>query len=206
MRKKLIVIYILLSSFYLTKAQKNFSDGYIITLNNDTIRGKVKDNFPLRLSGIAKKISFIDSSGVKNDYLPKEIKGYSKGDIVNYISIDIGWGKDFAKIIVDGEICLLSCKSAGYNSTFTPSGGAGGGTWSHTASSSESFFLYKKNTGSLTEVTRIGFKDLVSGYFSDYKELKEMIDNKELRYSDLEIIVEKYNKWKQKTKSNFIQE
>lgn len=202
MRKTLIVICILLSSFYLTKAQKNFTDGYIITLNNDTIRGKVKDNFPLRLSGLAKKISFIDSSGVKNDYLPKDIKGYSKGDIVNYISIDIGFGKDFAKVIVDGEISLLSCKSAGYNSTFVPSGGAGGGSWSHTASSSESFFLYRKYTGSLTEVTRIGFRDLVSGYFSDYKELKEMIDKKELRYSDLEIIVEKYNKWRQKTKTS----
>lgn len=202
MRKTLIVICILFSSFYLTKAQKNFADGYIISLNNDTIRGKVKDNFPLRLSGLAKKISFIDSSGVKNDYLPKDIKGYSKGDIVNYISIDIGFGKDFAKIIVDGEISLLSCKSVGYSSTFAPSGGAGGGSWSHTASSSESFFLYKKNTGSLTEVTRIGFRDLVSGYFSDYKELKEMIEKKELRYSDLEVIVEKYNKWRQKNKFN----
>lgn len=202
MRKTLIVICILLGSFYLTKGQKNFTDGYIITLNNDTIRGKVKDNFPLRLSGLAKKISFIDSSGVKNDYLPKDIKGYSKGDIVNYISIDIGFGKDFAKVIVDGEISLLSCKSVGYRSTFAPSGGAGGGSWSHTASSSESFFLYRKYTGSLTEVTRIGFRDLVSGYFSDYKELKEMIDKKELRYSDLEIIVEKYNKWRQKTKTS----
>lgn len=202
MKRTLIVICILFSLSFVTKAQKNFCDGYIITLNNDTIRGKVKDNFPFRLAGIVRKISFIDSSGLKKDYLPKDIKGYSKADIANYISIDIGFSKDFAKIIIYGEVSLLSYKSTGTNSTFVANGGAGGGTWSHSASSSESFFLYRKNSGSLIEVTRLGFRDLASAYFSDYKELKEMIEKKELRYSDLEIIVEKYNQWKQKSKSN----
>ncbi len=199
MRRTLSIICILVSSFFLTKAQKNFCDGYIITLKNDTIRGKVKDNFPFRLTGIVKKISFIDESGSKKDYLPKDIKGYSKANIANYVSIDIGFGKDFAKIIIDGEVSLLSYKSTINNSAFIPNGGAGGGTWSHSTSSTESFFLYRRNTGSPIEVTRLGFRDLLSAYFSDYKELKEMIEKKELRYSDLEIIVEKYNKWKKKT-------
>ncbi|NVO10032.1 MAG: hypothetical protein HXX16_08745 [Bacteroidales bacterium] len=202
MKRTLSIIYILLSLSTLTIAQKNFCEGYIITLNNDTIRGKVKDNFPFRLTGAPKKISFIDESGVEKSYLPKHIRGYSKADIANYVSIDIGFGKDFAKIIIDGEVSLLSYESTMNNSSFTPNGGAGGGTWSHSTSSTESFFLYRKKKGSIVEVTRFGFRELLAEYFSDYTELKEMIEKKELRYSDLEIIVEKYNRWKKKNKSS----
>ena len=39
------------------------------------------------------------------------------------------------------------------------------------------------------------FKSDLSDYFSDYSELKQQLLNKELRYADLEIIVNKYNKW-----------
>ncbi len=201
MRIKFTFLFILLGLFFVSKAQKNYCDGYIITLKNDTIRGKVKDNFPFRVTGLVKKISFIDSTGIEKDYLPKEIKGYSKEDIANYLSIEIGFSKDFAKVIIDGEVSLLSYKYSTTNSAFVPNGGGGGGSWTHTPSSSESFFLYKRNTGSLIEVTRLGFRDMLSTYFSDYKELKEMIERKELRYSDLEIIVGKYNKWKKKISS-----
>lgn len=205
MRRTLFLICILMSLSFLTLAQKKFCDGYIITLKDDTIRGIVRDNFPFRIALAAKKISFIDASGIEKKYLPDDIKGYSKGGIANYISLDFGFGKDFARIVVDGEVTLLSFESINRNSTFVPvsglSGGiSGGGTWSNSTSTTESLYLYNRRTNSTTGVNLLGFKSLMAAYFSDYIELKEMIENKELEYSDLEIIVEKYNRWKSKNK------
>lgn len=195
MRKFLVFLVFACFSISL-QAQKNYTEGYIITLNNDTIRGKVKDRFPFRFKLAAKKISFIDSTGIEKDYLPKDIAGYSKADIANYLSIDMTFSKEFARIIVDGYITLVSFKSEGATSTMNANGGMTFGSYSN-----ETFYLYDRITKITTEVSSIGFKDAMADYFSDFPKLKEMIINKELRYADLEIIVEKYNRWKKTIKT-----
>ena len=79
---------------------------------------------------------------------------------------------------------------------FTPRGVGGFNTVSGGSYNTETFFLYKKIDNSYLEVTKMGFKDWVANFVLDYPKLKEMILNKELRYDDIEIIVEMYNKWK----------
>ena len=190
------LVFIFLVAGHATIAQKNFSEGFIVTLTKDTITGKVKDYFPGRLQFAPKKIAFIDSTGIEKIYLPKDLSGYSKAEIANYLSIDFGYGKNFAQVKIDGYITLLSIKSKGTSTMFIPNGT--GGTTMATGGyyETETFYLYKKKEITYLEVTKPGFKDWVANFLSDYPELKEMILKKELRYEDIEIIVEKYNKWK----------
>jgi hypothetical protein len=195
--KNAVLIFILLVTGFTTIAQKNFSDGYIITLKNDTINGKVKDYFPTRFSFAPKKIAFIDNSGIEKVYLPKDLSGYSKAGIANYLSIDFGNGKNFTKIDIDGYLSLLSIKVKGTSMMYFPNGSGGTNMSMGGSYETETFYLYKKHDGTFLEVTTMGFKDWVANFLADYTKLKDMILNKELRYNDIEIIVQMYNKWKE---------
>jgi len=190
------LVFILLAAGFTTVAQKNFTEGFIVTLSNDTVFGKVKDYFPTRFQFVPKKIAFIDSTGYEKAYLPNDLSGYSKAGIANYLSVDFGYGKNFLQVKIDGYITLLSIKSKGSSTMFVPNGTGGFRTMSGGSYDTETFFLYKKKDNSYLEVTNAGFKDWVANFLADYPELKEMILKKELRYQDIEIIVEKYNKWK----------
>ena len=194
--KNVIITIILLAAGFTTVAQKCFSEGYIITLKNDTIRGKVKDYFPARFSLAPRKIAFIDSTGVEKVYMPRDLSGYSKADIANYLSVNLGNGKNFASIEIDGYITLLSLKSKGTSTMFVPNGVGGMNTVSGGSYNTEIFYLYKKQDGTFLEVTKMGFRDWVANFLADDTKLKEMIINKELRYDDIEIIVKMYNQWK----------
>ena len=140
------------------------------------------------------KINFIDSTGTKIKYLPKDINGYSKAGIVDYLTIQDDFGKNFARLLIDGEIKLLAIKNAGTNLSSTPNG-QGGFTTGYSTYSNDVYYLFNSRT-SITKVLQLDFKNQMADYFSDYDKLKKMIINKELRYHDLEIIVETYNKWK----------
>lgn len=94
---KLGLTILFLAVFTLCYGQKNYSDGYIITLQNDTIQGKIRDRFGMRLQIAPRKINFIDSTGTTIKYLPKELKGYSKAGIVDYLTIQDDFGKNFAR-------------------------------------------------------------------------------------------------------------
>jgi hypothetical protein len=159
-------------------AQKNYSEGYIVTLNDDTIFGKIKDvasTFSMNARPI--KISFIDREGKKESYKANNIKGYCKSEILKYITItDQNEGPFFAKVIIVGPVTLLAVDGVAAKSSNYPT----------------IYFLRNKKTH---PVSGFDFANDVSDYFKDYEELKELISNKALRFPDLEIIVIKYNKW-----------
>ena len=195
--KSAFIIFIFLAAGFTTTAQKSFSEGYIVTLTNDTIKGKIKDYFPARFSIAPKKIAFIDSSGIEKVYMPKDLSGYSKADIANYLSVDIGNGRNFVKVEIDGYISLLSIKGKGTSIMFAPTGTGGMHPVSGGSYETETFYLFKKQDNAYLEVTKTGFKEWVASFVADNTKLKEMILNKELRYDDIEIIVKIYNKWKE---------
>lgn len=179
---------IFLSIFSFSFGQKNYSEGYIITWENDTIHGKIRDHFSSRSTFAPGIIKFIDNSGLTTKYLPTDIKGYSKAGFENYMTIQDDFGKNFARLIVEGNVKLLTIKKSG---SFPGSNGAGGYN-----TSSISYYLYDSTTSKTTKVNPLYFKSQMAEYFSEYSALKEMILNKELRNEDIEIIVKKYNKWK----------
>ncbi|MDH5598310.1 MAG: hypothetical protein OEY34_04250 [Cyclobacteriaceae bacterium] len=180
--------------FQLSFAQKNYSDGYIITLANDTLHGKVRDKFVAFLIA-QEKINFMDNDGNVTKYLAKDIKGYSKAGLLVYLTVPDNFGKKFAKLVVDGEVKLLILTKTGTNTASSPNG-AGGFNHTQSSYSKDIYYLYESNTEKSTIVMRLDFKNQMANYFSDYEKLKNMILNKELRYNDLEVIVETYNKWK----------
>ncbi len=180
-----LILINLIPSF--TFAQKGYTKGFLITQNQDTLHGKIKDNL-FSMNSTHNTISFIDKDGQKSKFKAKEIQGYSKADIIDYVSIKDGSHR-FAKVLVDGEIKLLSSttESSGmhsdcnYTTTFTYK--------------VKFYYLYNSSSKQITKVAPITFKNQVSDYISEYSALKEQVANKELRFDDLEIIIEKYNKW-----------
>ena len=174
-----LFLIILISDY--CSGQKNFSEGFIISLNGDTLFGKVNDN----CNGLNFKpinIKFIGEDGKEKKYKANSIKGYSKSGIVNYLSIrDLNEGPFFAKILVSGTVSLLA--------SIVQTGASTG------KGMDARMFLIHSNKSKTHEVFSMEFKSDLSDYFSDYSELKQQILNKELRYADLEIIVNKYNKW-----------
>ena len=183
----IFIIILVFSNYKLVFSQKNFSDGYIITVENDTVQGKVRDKFAFS----SRKVDFIDNQGNKCTYHPKDINGYSKSGIIDYMSIQEDILREFARIVVDGEIRLLKVQKTGTTTTSNTTGGT-----NYNSYSQDLFYLYNTRTKLTTRVLKLDFKNFVSDYFSDNIKLKEMILNKELRFGDLEIIVETYNKWK----------
>ena len=119
--KFIFIIPLIVGSVYFCNAQKNFSEGYIINLNNDTIHGKIKDSkSTFELNRKAIKIHFIDSSGKEESFLATKLKGYSKAGISNYKSLtDLNEGPFFAKIIIQGPLTMLVESEWDYQSMST---------------------------------------------------------------------------------------
>lgn len=176
-------------------AMRDYSYGYIITLQNDTIYGRIKDRFPDRGPLAYDKVVLKDKNGDKTKYYPIDIKGYCKGDEEYYLSIQDGSMKFFAKVIVDGEVKLLRI-----HKRTTLAYPTGGGNVGYISDSYTTYYLYKTTTGEATKVKQRDFYRVMSEYFNDCEPVSQMILNKELCYKDLEIIVEKYNKWKKEKK------
>ncbi len=189
---KPVLTFLLLILFNVSFGQKNYSTGYVITLENDTIHGKIRDRFSFRFHAAHKKIKIIDQNGEKTKFKAKDIKGYSKAGIVDYMTVQDDFGKSFARLLIDGNIKLLTVHKSGTHS-FSDSNAVGGISSTHETYSEHYYYLYDSATSKVTEVNPFNFKKQMAEYFSDDEELARMIENKELRIQDLEIIVTQYN-------------
>ena len=177
----------------LLNGQTGYSEGYIITYENDTIYGKIKDRAGSLSSSNYLKIRFMNDEGEIEKFSAYDIRGYSKSGLINYRAIEIE-SKYFAEVIEDGPLTLLANDKKQYELQ-TNTGTNGDFTNSTTTTNVYShYYLQKKGSDKVTEVTKWNFKKKMSQYFMDYPELKEQIDNKSLRFNDLKLIVKKYNK------------
>ena len=64
----------------LSFGQKDYQNGYVITNNNDTLVGRVKDRKPPPFGKIYKKVRFKNSNFIKRKYGPHQIIGYKQGN------------------------------------------------------------------------------------------------------------------------------
>ena len=191
----LFIVFWMLPS--LVFSQKNYENGYIITNDNDTIVGRVKDRKPPPFGKLYKKVYF-KKKHKKKKYSPKQILGYKQGsrefeslwiDVSShlydekYTSIQNAGKKEFLKVVVKGYLTYYQREFADSESDYINQIG-----------------LYKREDENfLVRVTQgiFGLKKKNLGvYFKDYPELVLKIKNGELK--DPIAIVNFYNVWKMK--------
>ena len=71
--------------------------------------------------------------------------------------------------------------------------------------SNTAIYLYIKKNGATLKIDRvphIGFKNLMLEYISDDLEVKKLVEEKSLTYSDVNLIIRKYNDNKRKSRIN----
>lgn len=178
------------------KSQKKFAEGYIVTLNNDTIHGKVKNrnNF-----SSCKNVIFMNDKGQEKKYKPKQISAYTINNTI-YRSYKFKgillMERSFLKLIEEGEKLSLFIH---YTQTTTSSGGGAGHpgavpTGRATSTQTvETYYLKKNGEAEFTRVKPLMFAKQMSTYFNDNIELSEKILNKEYRQHDIIEIVRIYN-------------
>lgn len=161
------------------KQNTNYRAGYILTWGNQKIEGLIKDAIWGATSGSSGAI-FVSKDGKKKTYGPLDIKGYG------FFSTEfISDTKNFYEVVWKGpRVSLYKANRVVFMST--PGG-------SPSSAVVETMYLMKANDIELFEVKRLEFASEVSTYFSDCLELAKSISNRDLRFSDLNEIVRRYN-------------
>ncbi|WKK79305.2 hypothetical protein [Marivirga arenosa] len=162
-------------------AQSTFQNGYIVTNENDTIFGQIKDRSAEPFGEIFKKVKMKKKWIFYKKYSPRSIKSYKIGDktyesiwydsytelfsIFHISKADQG-EKTFMRLAVDGELKLYwkeyrdHANSDGYEIAIP--------------------FFKKTNSYEMVRVTQgvLGFKKkLLRNFFSDCPSIVEKIDN-----------------------------
>lgn len=106
--KKILVLIIICGLPVFVFGQKQFTKGHIITNELDTLSGKI--GIPVKPG--SGKIKFMDKTGKKKRFYPRQIKGFVINDTIVYESIlqtenaDAAEYHVFAKLITEGRISL----------------------------------------------------------------------------------------------------
>jgi len=196
MRNALLLCFILniLLISYL-EAQTFCSDGYVVLNNGDTFFGKINDKTGLNISETPKRVRIITADGKKNKYGPGNIKAYSRIEIADYLVItDPYRGKVFARLVVDGHIQLLYVNRK-HNRTHRIAAYEDIHFNIRRSKSKDFFYLRQSQTGLVTKVHRIGFREQACQYFYECSELTEKIKANELGFEKLDDIVDEFNEW-----------
>lgn len=184
----LIIVALLLSTCLY--GQKEYETGYVVTLQNDTLYGLIKDSKPAPFARIYKKIRFREERSLfTKRFVPDRIKGYKSGTRV-YESIGIitesrlfntryiittSSKKTFLKVIQSGRLSYYH--------------------WEYLDSESGTFdyipLFHLEERHEMVRVTQgiLGIKKgALAEYFSECPDLVRKIANKEIRTPE-EIIV-----------------
>ncbi len=198
MKIKLItILVILLGLTTMSFAQKRYTDGYIVTFNNDTIRGKIKDKGALSNGVTYSRIRFLDSNGKKKKFSARKIKAYSKQNVINYRSINHKW---FGEVVVDGDAVLLERTKMHRVNGASGMGGAGGMGMGNTGGvgyNVKQTMYYLQIKGSAADeyvrLKRLLFATNYAILFKKCPEVQKLVESQSLVYNDMIVIVRKYN-------------
>ena len=204
MRKSLIVVGIILMSYFSLQAKK--IDGTII-LENDTLIVTLKIPYKFlaqepNYEKLQYKIKYFDTEGNKVILKPheaKEIRFNDGFDDIRMLSrpnnLDLGSlfsisSHIFLKLEIDGNLKLFK-----YHYTQSSGGMYNGATGTYTAGYSYNVekYILQKGDEELKRTRSLVFRKDLMDYFSDCPELAKKIEEKEFRKRDLELIVQYYN-------------
>ena len=164
-----------------------FFPGYVITHTNDTIHGFVKyiNQVPYR---VLANIKFKETMNSKaKSYAPGSIAGYmAQHKVFHSLKNPNHGGNQFMQLVIDGYIRM-------YTSTVTSMG-----VPQYGSANQKSGYLLKRGESHLFDYRKSKFKDRVSEYVADHKNLSEMIKQGAYKKRDIIDIVLKYNSWKER--------
>ncbi len=101
MKIKQIVILGFLFTAKLVNAQTDYRDGYVITLNNDTLKGKIDYRGDLTMGEICR---FKTDTGEEIKYSPNDIAAYRINDSKYFVSKEFNGKKVFLEFLIEGKI------------------------------------------------------------------------------------------------------
>ncbi|MEO1053251.1 MAG: hypothetical protein AAFX87_21645 [Bacteroidota bacterium] len=183
---RLILTFTLLAIFATSNGFCQSDNGYVVTLKNDTIRGRLKNFGEIKSCN---KVDLVDNKKARRKYKPKHLKAYQIDNSI-YVTqraerpLKLGSALVFMKLVVDGDVRLFRYHY------FAQTGGAGP---NQPSISTPEIDYYLERDGKLTLVRSLGFKKSMSIYFRDNRELIKLIQNKDLKYRNMEEIVRIYN-------------
>ncbi len=156
---------------------------YIITLENDTIKGKID------LKEIRGYINFTDLNGSTKKYEPFEIKGFYM-DSKHYGSVktsdNVLTSKNFYEILAEGELTLFKFQESG--SVRTSSSGI-----PMIGPAPIYYYIYNKSDGKTKNISGVFAKNDARKYLSQFPEIKEEVEAKSFHLKHMADIIKKYN-------------
>ena len=163
--------------------QKDFENGYVVNLKNDTLYGKIKDRKHGSFPKIYKKIRFKEEgSHFKKKYSPNQIMGYKAGERV-YESIGIERESHLLRTLY----LITSTRQKSFL-RLVHKGNLSYYHWEYIDNEFNSLdyipLFHKEGTTEMVRATQgiLGLKKKVlSEYFSDCPELVEKIEKKEIK-------------------------
>lgn len=165
-------------------SQNHYFKGTLLINERDTLSGNIRNRF---VFNSYKKIKFMGKNGFKQKFKAYQIYGYQLDNGAKYLSTAsgiFGGNTIFMKVMEEGALTLLFYVKVRTNNY---------GTF-RTTSTQTIYYLKKKGTRQRAKhVPLLGFRNFMLQYVFDDKEVKELIDNKIYRYSDLRETVRKYN-------------
>jgi hypothetical protein len=141
---------------------------YLVTPQNDTLRGKVK----LLNFGTLPKVQLTTDEGKKNVYEVIQVKSFTIDNDI-YHTIRSAQNYSFMKLMVPGYLSLYAYQPTGQNS------------W-------DGRYLVKRD-GSSIEVPNLAFKKRMTAFLEDCPAISGKIEMGDLNRNDLEEILKEYN-------------
>lgn len=182
-------------------AQDGYVDGYIITNNGDTLRGKIKDRkYPAAPSN-CDKIRFIGVGEKEEDKTPYDIKQYCRKSTQFYKTLPIGIDAKlkFAEILDYGDVVLYGYVSGSFVSLAGDALSKSVDTKKESKSAAhitvEYYFQKKKDANSLMKVRPKQWERTATFFFQDDEDLVQKIESKTLKYEDIKTVVKTYNEF-----------
>ncbi len=166
-----------------TFAQRDYEEGYIVTNENDTIYGKVKDRKTGPFSEIHEKVRF-KGKGMKKRFSASQIAAYKKGDFI-FRTMFLNEEKRFLKLVSEGFVShyILEAQEQGEQLVL------------------DIDYFKKDDDQRLVRVTQGVFglkKKVITAFFKDCPPMAAKIKNKAFKYPHQ--VVDFYNDWRQKNR------
>jgi len=179
---------------------KRWKPGYIVTLNDDTVQGKIKSiQFLDSYYDYQRKVSF-EHEGAMTEYMPVDIKGFSFYDkdakIPDRITLESvsdpreGGGHIFSRVY-----CTGACKVYGYTITLSresESMMSAGKQIAPSLMAIEKKYI-QLGRGDFMPLKMMGFKKSMKEIFVMCPKILARLENKEYTYDNWQAMVKDYN-------------